>query len=71
MVEGCDFCALEENGDIPEDTQDLFREKIGAYTIQIGNSGENDFGFLAMVGNEEICYKKLGWNYCPHCGRRL
>ena len=71
MMDGCEFCALEENGDIPENTKDLFRDKIGVCTIQIGNSGENDFGILAVVRNEEIYYKKLGFKYCPMCGRRM
>ena len=73
MKEGCIFCALEENGDIPEDTEDLFDEKFDFIQIQIGNNA-NDFNLAITDGKygASVLYSKnLKFSFCPMCGRNL
>ena len=70
----CDYCRLEPNGDIPQDSKDLFWDVVvipgEALTVQLGNNG-NGFGLMITNSDNEPTYRKLNFNYCPMCGRRI
>ena len=71
----CDYCRLEPNGDIPQDSKDLFSETVvipgEALNVQIGNDGEGGFSLVISNTDNEWSQRKLAFNYCPMCGRRI
>ena len=76
MAKECDYCRLEPNGDIPEDTKDILLKDLDVMRrcirMQIGNAG-GDFGILVtdVWGKCILLNKNLKFKYCPKCGREL
>jgi len=70
-MEGCEYCRMEPNGDIPEDRKDLFNIKIGRVfdhdellSVCIVKNK------MDLIGGNNYC-KSIKIHYCPMCGRKL
>ena len=70
-MEGCEYCRMEPNGDIPEDRKDLFSTRIGRVldtnvllSICIVRNR------MDIIGGNNYC-KEVKINYCPICGKKL
>ena len=77
-MDDCKYCSLNENGDIPADTQDILFEQFwldGPCKVQIGTAGGGDFGIMIsekyLFDDKVILEKLLRFEYCPMCGRKL
>ena len=70
-TDGCEYCRMEPNGDIPEDRKDLFNLKIGkVFDTDAFLSVFVIKKKLSLVGGNNYC-KEVRIHYCPMCGRKL
>ena len=70
MSEGCKYCRMEENGDIPEDHLDIFDICIGyVFGRGLHIDGMIYKNTLSITENDTIA--EIPIKYCPMCGRKL
>lgn len=70
-MEGCEYCRMEPNGDIPDDRKDLFNIKIGkVFDTEALLSVVIVKRKMSLIGGNNFC-KEIRINYCPICGRKL
>ena len=74
-MDGCKFCRMEKNGDIPKDRIDLFRMNLGKmfnYEIEVdGMIAHNALHIGPEIGHYSASGIEVPINYCPMCGRKL
>ena len=70
-MEGCEYCRMEPNGDIPEDRKDLFNLKIGkVFDTEALLSVCIVRKKMSLIGGNNFCHE-IRIKYCPMCGRKL
>lgn len=78
IVKGCDYCGLDESGDIPDEAKYLIDYKtigrIGSKKIEMYAYVDPDrkticTGLFLCGGSEIVETEKI--HYCPICGRKL
>lgn len=73
--EGCRYCRTEENGDIPDDAEDIVDLNIGKILgapLQVEcYINEDKFHVYFTGAGDFFKAKSKKINYCPMCGREL
>ena len=68
----CDYCKVEENGDIPDTREDILVATIGPFcqTVKVGNRKIYIGTDVDGTTISELCFE-TDIRYCPMCGRKL
>lgn len=70
-MDGCKYCRMDPNGDIPEDREDLINVKVGkVFDSDVFASVVIVRNKMDLIGGNNFC-KEIKINYCPICGRKL
>jgi hypothetical protein len=70
MSEGCKYCCMGEDGDIPYNRKNLIEHKVG-------NLFGQDIWLTGVIYNNKLSLtrgmyvKDFQIKYCPMCGRKL
>ena len=77
-MNGCKYCNIEPNGDIPDDRRSFWYKKILSIfgrnidlQLMITTGGNVEAELLDREGRTYSDTKIIKINYCPMCGRRL
>ena len=69
-MDGCKYCRMEKNGDIPEDRLDIFSVCIGnVFGRELRIDGMIYKNKFSITENDTIA--EIPIKYCPMCGRKL
>lgn len=77
MSDGCVYCRMEDNGDIPRDRVgildwNLMRLGNKVFCVQFCIVDDTiEYSFGEKGGDYVVDFGKERINYCPMCGRRL
>lgn len=68
----CDYCKVEENGDIPDTRKDILVATLGPFCQKVMVGNRKIYLGTDVEGTtiSELCFEE-GIRYCPMCGRKL